>query len=57
MNEVPQFAIDLGPAAPITGLPAPPGPEARPMPANHGLGADDGDGTCDTREQPIQPDE
>src|SRR5580658_1415062 len=36
MNEVPQFAIDIGPAAPITGFPAPPGLKARPMPANNG---------------------
>jgi len=56
MNDIPQFAIDLWPASPITGLPAPPGRKARSMPADYGFRADDGDGTCNTREQPVQPD-
>lgn len=49
MNEVSQFAIDLGPANQIAGLPAPTGPKPRSMPANDCLRADDGDGTCYTR--------
>ena len=57
MNEVPQFAIDLGPAAKITGFPTPPSPETRPVSVNYGIGTDNGDGTGDTWEQPVQPDE
>jgi hypothetical protein len=57
MNKVPKFAIDLGPAALIAGLAAPLSPKSSPMPANNSFRADNGDGTCDTREQPVQPDE
>ena len=53
MDEIPQFAINLWPAAPITGLPTPPGPKPRPVPANYGLRPDNGDRTCDTRKEPA----
>jgi hypothetical protein len=38
-DKIAQFTIDLGSATQITGLPAPPGPKSRPMPANHSLRA------------------
>src|ERR1022692_4450498 len=56
-DEIAQFAINPGPAARITGLPAPPSSKASPMPANYGLRPDNGDRICDTRKEPVQPDE
>src|ERR1700733_15336639 len=57
LDKIAQFTIDLGSATQITGLPVPPGPKSRPMPANHSLRADNGDRTCNSRKEPEQPSE
>ena len=57
LNKIPQFAIDFGPGALIAGLPAPPGPKIQPVRANYGLRMDDRDRICNTRKEPVQPDE